>query len=190
MTKARKFGLIVLVMFLVGCIVFAWGVIFTGKALQIHRSSTESLQAGVSDTLIALLDATTDNDHAEVKGDRRLSQKLTVTTQEGTLPVGGTVTKAQDAFYPGTYEIKFSNNVILTSRAVIQVMMDVKRGEKVYVLIGDRDKGYTQFAAVVAQEDNKVSFATNILQNYTISTTDISGAQQAMADLFSAGYGD
>ena len=139
---------------------------------------------------MALLDTTTKRDGAEVKAGRRLSQKLTVTTDEGILSVGGTVTKAQDAFYPGTYEIKFSRNLILTSRAIVQVMMDVKRGEKVFVLVGDRNNGYTQYAEVVAQEDNRVTFATDILQDYTLSTTDIDGAQEAMADIFSSACGN
>ena len=189
MTKARKKGMIVLVMFLIGCLIFAGAELYTDRA-SARYDSIKCVHDGVSDALMALLDTTTKRDGAEVKGERRLSQKLTVTTDKGILPVAGTVTKVQDAFYPGTYEIKFSKKSILTSRAIVQVIMDVKRGERVFVLVGDRDNGYTQYAEVVAQEDNKVSFATDILQDYTLSTTDIGGAQEAMADIFSSGIGN
>ncbi len=190
MTKTRKMGMMLLVTFLISCVIFAGAVFITDNASK-DKGTSDSVQNGVSDALITLLDATTDHgSEAEVKGERRLTQKLTVITEDGSLSVSGTVTKAQDAFYPGTYEIKFGHNAILSSKATVQVSMDVKRGEKVYILIGDRDKGYTEYASVVAVENNKVAFSTNILQDYTLSTTDISGAQEAMAGIFSAGYGN
>ena len=67
--------------------------------------------------------------------------------------------------------------------------MDIKKGEEVYILIGDKDSGYTEYACVTAKEDNLVSFDTNILQDYTLSKTDIKSAQEAMADIFSSDTG-
>ena len=187
--KTRKIGMILLVTFLIGCMVFAGRMSLKNDNSSQNLYNTESVQNGLSDALIALLDESSDENHgADVMGDRRLSQKLTVITEEGVLSVGGTVTKAQDAFYPGTYEVKFSKNAILTSAAKVQVAMDVKRGDRVYVLIGDKENGYTEYASVVATEDNKISFSTNVLQDYTLSTTDINSAQEAMADIFSSGY--
>ena len=62
--------------------------------------------------------------------------------------------------------------------------MDVKKGDEIYILIGDKESGYTEYACVTAKEDNLVSFSTNILQDYTLSKTDIKSAQEAMADIF------
>ena len=187
MIKTRKFKIVILVAFLIGCLTTAGAYKYFAGTSRDDRS-TESFQKGFSETLMALLNDTSESDSAEVKGVRRLSQKLTVTTKDGVVPVAGTVTKAQDAFYPGTYEIKFSENALLASNAVVQVAMNVKKGDKVYILTGDKDAGYTEYATVVATENNVIAFSTNILQDYTLSTTDIDSAQQAMADIFSSGY--
>jgi len=125
---------------------------------------------------------------ADVKGTKRLSQNITVTTQDGTLSVGGTVTKNQDSFYPGTYIVSFSKNSILSSMAVVEVRMKVSKGDTVYVLVGDKEKGYSEFTTVVADRDNEIEFETNILQDYTLSTTDIMRAQEAMACVLSSEY--
>ena len=106
-----------------------------------------------------------------------------MTTDEGVLAVSGTVTKVQDAFYPGSYELKFARNAILSSRAQIQVQMEVNKGEEVHILTGDRENGFTEFASVIVTQENRVSFYTSILQDYTLSTTDIMSAQAAMADM-------
>ncbi len=190
MTKARKIGISLLVTFLISCIVFAGCLIYT-KSGDVDTEPVDNVTMGVSDALIALLGDTAEDavGTGEVLSGRRLSQKLTVTTDEGVLAVSGTVTKVPDAFYPGSYEISFSKKVILSSTATVQVQMKVNKGEEVHVLMGDRDRGYTEYTSVIATEDNKVSFNTNILQDYTLSTTDVMGAQAAMANIFeSAGY--
>ena len=115
-----------------------------------------------------------------------ISLDVTVTNDDGTLSVGGTVTKNQDPFYPGTYIVSFSKNSILSSRAHVEVRMKVDKGDTVYVLVGDKEKGYNQFTTVTADRDNEISFDTNILQDYTLSTTDIMGAQEAMACVLSS----
>ncbi len=190
MTKARKIGISLLVTFLISCIVFAGCLIYT-KSGDVDTEPVENVTMGVSDALIALLGDTAEDavGTGEVLSGRRLSQKLTVTTDEGVLAVSGTVTKVPDAFYPGSYEVTFSRNAILSYTAQVHVQMKVKKGEEVHVLVGDRDSGYTEFASVTATEDNRISFYTNVLQDYTLSTTDVMGAQEAMANIFeSAGY--
>lgn len=113
----------------------------------------------------------------------RMTQRVTIVSENGVLPISGTVTKAQDAYYPGTYELKFGNKAILTSEADIFVSLNVNRGDKVYILTGDRENGYVEYKMVEAQEDNRICFGTSIIQDYTISTTDIESAQEAMAML-------
>ncbi len=110
----------------------------------------------------------------------RMTQRVTVTGEKGVLPIVGTVTKMKDVFYPGTYEVKFGNKAMLTDKATIQVKMDVSKGEQIYVLTGDKESGYKQYTIVVADLDNTVSFDTSVIQNYTISTTDIIKAQDAV----------
>lgn len=187
MKRARKLVVTVLVTFLLGCIVFA------GVAIHADRRNAASCDGeaynAVMETLLGIAGIEVDDKDADVLAGRRLSQKLTVTTDDGAVVSGGTVTKIQDDFYPGSYKITFSKKAILTSRAVVEVQMDVKKGDDVYILIGDKDSGYTEYACVKAKEDNFVSFDTNILQDYTLSKTDIKSAQEAMADIFSTGTG-
>ena len=113
----------------------------------------------------------------------RLTQRVTIISDAGVLPISGSVTKAQDAFYPGTYEVKFSNRAILTGTAAIRVSLNVKKGEQVYILTGNREVGYTEYDVVIAKANNVVMFDTNVIQDYTISTTDIASAQEAMASV-------
>jgi hypothetical protein len=187
MKRARKLVVTVLVTFLLGCIVFA------GVAIHADRRNAASCDgeaySAVMETLLGIAGIEVDDKDADVLAGRRLSQKLTVTTDDGAVVSGGTVTKIQDDFYPGSYKITFSKKAILTSRAVVEVQMDVKKGDDVYILIGDKDSGYTEYACVTAKEDNLVSFDTNILQDYTLSKTDIKSAQEAMADILSTGSG-
>lgn len=183
MTKARKAAIAGLVTLLLVTIVF------TGFAVYSDRNSTtkhdgETYNA-VTEMLLGMVGVDVDGNDVDVLAGKRLSQKLTVTTDDGVLVTGGTVTKIQDDFYPGTYKITFSKKAILTSKAVVEVSMDVKKGDDVYILIGDKDSGYTEYACVKAGEDNLVSFDTNVLQDYTLSKTDIKSAQEAMADIIS-----
>ncbi len=121
----------------------------------------------------------------ELKGAEgsRMTQRVTIVSDNGVLPISGTVTKEQDAYYPGTYELKFGTNAILTSEADVYVSLNVKQGDKVYILTGDRENGYVEYKMIEAQEDNRISFGTSVLQDYTISTTDIVSAQEAMASV-------
>lgn len=186
MTKTRKIAVSVLVMFLIGCIAFAGFAIYADRDIA-SKGGGQAYNA-VTEALLGLA-GFEDGRDGEVLSGKRLSQKLTVTTDSGAVLSGGTVTKIQDDFYPDTYKITFSKKAILTSRAVVEVTMDVKKGDEVYILIGDKDSGYTEYACVTAKADNLVSFDTNILQDYTLSKTDIKSAQEAMADILSTDTG-
>ena len=169
MTKTRKTMLVVLVTVLLGISVVA------GASILVKTGSEANM--GISYNLNDYLR----DDH---RGEHiRLSQRVTVRTKEGTLPFSGTLTKSKDAFYPGTYTIEFSNNAILTQTATVEVKFEIEEGETVYVLTGNKDGGYSQYSVVTASSRDCVEFETNILQNYTLSTTDICGAQEAMASL-------
>ena len=124
-------------------------------------------------------------DGSVVPGEKRLSQKVTITRQNSLVPIGGTVTKSSDAFYPGTYEVKFTKTKILNSKATIYLNIDVEPGQTVYVLVGDKELGYKNFATIEAADQNTVAFETNVIRDYTVSTTDIIGAQKAMEVLLS-----
>ena len=125
-----------------------------------------------------------DNDPLDpIDSSARMTQRVTVLNENGVLPISGTVSKSQDAYYPGTYELKFSNKAILTSKATVQVVMDVEPGEQVYILTGDKDKGYRQVGVVEANTDNIVLFETAVIQDYTLSKTDIMSAQAAVASV-------
>ena len=113
-----------------------------------------------------------------------MTQRVTIFSENGVLPISGTVTKTQDAYYPGTYELKFGNKAILTSDANVCVSLNVNKGDKVYILTGDRENGYVEYKTVEAQQDNMIAFDTSVIQDYTLSTTDIVSAQEAMAMLF------
>ena len=177
MTTIRMRILAFLTVFVTVCSVLA--VAAFGGSGDIEGRGT--LYIGSADDFDGFFSEGSDIPGSEVRGSRRLSQNITVSNEDGTLSVGGTVTKSQDPFYPGTYTLSFSNNAILSSRCVVEVKMQVEKGDKVYVLVGDKDRGYSEFATVTATENNMVSFATSILQDYTLSTTDIMGAQEAMA---------
>ncbi len=117
----------------------------------------------------------------EDMGTGRMTQRVTIVSEKGVLPISGTVTKMQDAYYPGTYEVKFNNSAVLSASANVHVRMDVRKGEQVYILTGDKDKGYTQVGVVEVEVDNCVCFETNFIHDYTISKTDIQSAQAIMA---------
>ena len=182
MTKTGKKVLVFLAGFVIACVVL---VIATSSGLSTNIRHGE-LYTGTTDEFEGLVHSGEDASDADVMGSKRLSQNVTVVSENGTLALGGTVTKSQDPFYPGTYELNFSKKAILSSRAEVEVKMNVKAGDKVYVLVGDKDTGYSEFATVTAQEDNVVSFETNIIQDYTLSLTDVKGAQEAMACVLSS----
>jgi len=170
MTKTRKTMLIVLVAFLFGITVLAGSMVVFSTGSEANVDISRSVYEHSAE----------EREHGE---HIRLSQRVTVKTDEGTLPFSGTIAKSQDAFYPGTYKIIFSNNAILTDTATVEVKIQAKKGETVYVLTGSKDSGYSQYDEVIVTEPDCVRFETNILQNYTLSTTDICGAQEAMASL-------
>lgn len=188
MSKASELGMLAIVTFLTICIAFAgFRLLFiddTSHALEV----TEGVYTGVSDELMVLLEEPMEEEEeAQVMGARRFSQKITVTTEKGVLPVGGTLIKEKNAFYPGTYELSFSSQEMpLDTKAKVNVAMDVQKGEKVYIVVGDKDSGYREFATVVATENDHVCFSTTVLRDFTLSTTDICSAQQAMNDILSA----
>ena len=67
--------------------------------------------------------------------------------------------------------------------ATVEVEMDVLKGDEVYILTGDKDSGYTEYAVVTVDKYNTVRFSTDMLQTYTLSTTNIAAAQEAMAGI-------
>ena len=192
MTKARKFRLLIFVVVILVCASFSVAVFKHGKQGNSVVSTAQDIPEENGNSLASFV-VTEDNEARSEQEQTlteegllnergRLTQRVTIFDENGTLPISGTITKSQDAFYPGTYELTFSKNVILNKTATIQVKMDVQAGQPVYVLTGSKEKGYREVAAVVADENKCVSFDTQLLQNYTLSTTDICGAQEAMAN--------
>ena len=191
MTGTRKIRLIILVAVALTCASFAVSASHAGKQKAGLSYTSDASREENSGSLASFMvnedenpqsgqeSAVSEGDLLDERG--RLSQRVTICDDNGTLPITGTVTKNQDAFYPGTYELKFSTNAILGRSATVQVKMDVYEGETVYILTGDKEKGYTQIGMVTADSNKVVCFDTTILQDYTLSTTDIAGAQAALA---------
>lgn len=121
---------------------------------------------------------------ADLTANSRFTQRVTVKDDnDEILPYSGTITKDPDSFYPGTYEISFNQNDLLPNMATVEVEMDVLKGDEVYILTGDKDSGYTEYAVVTVDKYNTVRFSTDMLQTYTLSTTNIAAAQEAMAGI-------
>ena len=121
---------------------------------------------------------------ADLTANSRFTQRVTVKDDnDEILPYSGTITKNPESFYPGTYEISFNQNDLLPNMATVEVEMDVLKGDEVYILTGDKDSGYTEYAVVTVDKYNTVRFSTDMLQTYTLSTTNIAAAQEAMAGI-------
>lgn len=121
---------------------------------------------------------------ADLTANSRFTQRVTVKDDnDEILPYSGTITKDPESFYPGTYEISFNQNDLLPNMATVEVEMDVLKGDEVYILTGDKDSGYTEYAVVTVDKYNTVRFSTDMLQTYTLSTTNIAAAQGAMAGI-------
>ena len=121
---------------------------------------------------------------ADLTANSRFTQRGTVKDDnDEILPYSGTITKNPESFYPGTYEISFNQNDLLPNMATVEVEMDVLKGDEVYILTGDKDSGYTEYAVVTVDKYNTVRFSTDMLQTYTLSTTNIAAAQEAMAGI-------
>ena len=192
MIKARKLLISFLVTVLCISALFAGTVIYSKS----QASSEMEVDADVYDTAENTLKSFLGLEESNTAGGSgnggnvsgytengvRMTQRVTVMDESGVLPISGTVTKSQDAYYPGTYELKFSNRAILTTKVNIYVKMDVEPGEQVYILTGDKDKGYKQ-VAVVSAEPGCVTFETALIQDYTLSKTDIISAQAAVASV-------
>ncbi len=190
MTKANKIVLVVLMILFVGVGVFTVSVLYAGHSDVTQMEASEEIYDVAmgffeSSRTESAEDSSIDNVGFGASGEYeepvRLTQRVTVFNEAGILPYSGTIAKTQDAFYPGTYNISFSSNAIMTSEVTIRINMNVRKGEKVYVLTGNKDDGYREYAVIDVVDDNKVEFSTMVLQNYTVSTTDISSAQEAMA---------
>ncbi len=195
MSKTKKIIITSFVAVLLICSILTISIVYTRNRHNAGMAVDDEVYEGAENTLMGFLgmeddevplESSPDGNVAEEAGqsdNARLTQRVTVVSDDSVLPISGTVAKAQDAFYPGTYEVKFSNKAILTDIASVRVSLHVKEGDQVYVLTGDRDKGYTEYAIVTAEADNVISFDTSVIQDYTISTTDIISAQEAMASL-------
>lgn len=195
MSKTRKIIITSFVAVLLICSILTISIVYTRNRRNAEMAVDDEVYEGAENTLMGFLGMEDDEiplesspkggaaEEAVPSDNARLTQRVTIVSGDSVLPISGTVAKAQDAFYPGTYEVKFSNKAILTGVASVKVSLNVKEGDQVYILTGDRDKGYTEYAVVTAEADNVVSFDTAIIQDYTISTTDIVSAQEAMASL-------
>ena len=195
MSKTRKMIITSFVAVLLICSIFTISIVYTRNRRNAEMAVDDEVYEGAENTLMGFLGMEDEKiplesspkggaaEEAVPSDNARLTQRVTIVSGDSVLPISGTVAKAQDAFYPGTYEVKFSNKAILTGVASVKVSLNVKEGDQVYILTGDRDKGYTEYAVVTAEADNVVSFDTAIIQDYTISTTDIISAQEAMASL-------
>jgi hypothetical protein len=195
MSKTKKTIIASFVAVLLVCSLITISVVYTRNRHNAEMSVDDEVYEDAEHTLMGFLGMDEDKAPLESKPadvvtedagldeNARMTQRVTIISNEGVLPISGTVTKALDAFYPGTYEVKFSNKAILTGTASVRVSLNVKEGDSVYILTGDRENGYTEYDVVVAKADNVVSFDTSIIQDYTISTTDIISAQEAMASI-------
>ena len=195
MSKTKKTIIASFVAVLLVCSLITISVVYTRNRHNAEMSVDDEIYEDAEDTLMGFLGMDEDKvpleskpagvvtEDAGLDENARMTQRVTIISNEGVLPISGTVTKALDAFYPGTYEVKFSNKAILTGTASVRVSLNVKEGDSVYILTGDRENGYTEYDVVVAKADNVVSFDTSIIQDYTISTTDIISAQEAMASI-------
>lgn len=195
MSKTRKIIITSFVAVLLICSILTISIVYTRNRRNAEMAVDDEVYEGAENTLMGFLGMEDEKiplesspkggaaEEAVPSDNARLTQRVTIVSGDSVLPISGTVAKAQDAFYPGTYEVKFSNKAILTGVASVKVSLNVKEGDQVYILTGDRDKGYTEYAVVTAEADNVVSFDTAIIQDYTISTTDIISAQEAMASL-------
>ncbi len=199
MTKTRKIFMAVLVAVLLTCACFS-GVLFYSKESsatemdvdrEVYQDAEHTLMdflgIGSSEHTSGTLRRGQKSKHSAKEftddGSHRLTQRVTIESDNGILPISGTVSKDQNAYYPGTYEVKFSNKALLTSTATVHVNLNIDEGEQVYVLTGDRDSGYTQYTTVISDANGCISFNTAVIQDYTISTTDIMSAQAAMASV-------
>ncbi len=192
MTKAKKIALVVLMILFVGVGIFTASVLYAGNNDSAQMDASEEIYDVAmgfyeSSRTESAEDASIDNVGFGSNGESgepvRFTQRVTVFNEAGTLPYSGTIVKTQDAFYPGTYNISFSSNAIMTSEVTVRINMNVQKGDRVYVLTGNKDDGYREYSVIDVEEDNKIEFTTMVLQNYTVSTTDICSAQEAMADI-------
>ena len=195
MSKTKKILFTSIVTVLLVCSLFTVSVVYTKNRHNAEMAVDDEVYEDAENTLMGFLGMEDEKvplesnpkgnatEEAGLNDNARLTQRVTIVSDDGVLPISGTVVKAQDAFYPGTYEVKFSNKAILTGPASVRVSLSVKEGEQVHILTGNKEKGYREYTVVTAQADNVISFDTSVIQDYTISTTDIISAQEAMASL-------
>ncbi len=202
MEKTGKIILASLVTAVMTGIIFGYMFTAMGTHKNAEMAVNDVIMREAQDTLMDYLGMSKDSEYAlepmHIKGEHdeccgevpmvRMTQRVTVATDDGILPISGTVTKVQDSFYPGTYELKFSNNAFLTDTAKVQVRINVNKGDTVYILTGDKNIGYTQVSEVNACSDNCVVFDAGVICDYTISTTDIEKAQETMTSIASHKY--
>jgi hypothetical protein len=191
--KRARWIIVVLAVVFIAFLFITGRHVYSRKASAQNTSGTEDAYNAAEETLLKYLgvdeekkDTSNENDDekiADLAGGSRLTQRVTVRDEDEILPYSGTVTKDQDAFYPGTYEITFTTDELLPKAATVEVEMDVLKGDEVYILTGDKDSGYKEYAVVTVDKYNTVSFTTDTLQTYTLSTTNIPAAQEAMAGI-------
>lgn len=192
MKRARWVVIVLAVVFVVALSVVSIHIYRRHGSNQ-QTADNEDAYYAAEETLLKYLgvdnkeDDSSDSDEeivADLTANSRFTQRVTVKDDnDEILPYSGTITKDPDSFYPGTYEISFNQNDLLPNMATVEVEMDVLKGDEVYILTGDKDSGYTEYAVVTVDKYNTVRFSTDMLQTYTLSTTNIAAAQEAMAGI-------
>ncbi len=184
MMKMKGIVVTVLVVALIAIGSFIGSLLYAGRIDDSNSYGKKEIYHSAEEALLSFMgDDTGSGKSSQSTANSRLTQRVTVMTKEGVLPYSGTVTKLQDAFYPGTYEIEFSTPALLPEEASVEVQMEINEGEEVYILTGNQDSGYTEYAVATVGSGNIVKFNTDKLQTYTISTTDIPAAQKAMSGM-------
>ncbi|SFB76360.1 hypothetical protein [Butyrivibrio sp. YAB3001] len=197
MVRTRKIVIILLVTFLMAGAIVGGALVFSrskAKARmsvddEVYHEAEHTLKGflGIADDSAASYQSSypKDDSFCEENDTTRMTQRVTIVTENGVLPIMGTVSKLHDAYYPGTYEVSFNNSALLTESAEVIVKIPVKKDQKIYILTGNKDVGYKQYAVVDATSDSCVHFSVRSIQDYTISTTDIISAQDTMDSLVS-----
>ena len=115
MSKTRKIIITSFVAVLLICSIFTISIVYTRNRRNAEMAVDDEVYEGAENTLMGFLgmeddevplESSPDGNVAEeaVPSDNaRLTQRVTIVSGDSVLPISGTVAKAQDAFYPGTY---------------------------------------------------------------------------------------
>ena len=126
--KRARWIIVVLAVVFVAFLFIAVRHVYSRNGSVQDTSGTEDAYNAAEETLLKYMgvdeekkDTSNENDDekiADLASGSRLTQRVTVRDEDEILPYSGTVTKDQDAFYPGTYEITFTTDELLPKAAV------------------------------------------------------------------------